>query len=57
MKLTDNLYFYPERGMLDCNTYVIRGKPNIIIDVGSPQSLPALLQELPQDGFQPELHG
>ena len=54
MKLTDNLYFYPEKGMLDCNTYVIRGNPSIIVDPGSPQFLPALIQELPRDGIQPE---
>ncbi len=24
MKLTKNLYFYPEKGMMDSNTYVIK---------------------------------
>lgn len=51
MKLTNNLYFYPERGMLDCNTYVIKGTPTIIIDPGSTQFLTALLQEMRQDGI------
>jgi glyoxylase-like metal-dependent hydrolase (beta-lactamase superfamily II) len=51
MKLTNNLYFYPERGMLDCNTYVVKGNPTIIIDPGSTQFLAALLQELRQDGI------
>ena len=51
MKLTNNLYFYPERGMLDCNTYVIKGTPTIIIDPGSTQFLTALLQEMHQDGI------
>ena len=53
MKLIDNLYFYPEKGMLDSNTYVIKGKPSIIIDPGSAESLPALTQELQRDGIQP----
>jgi len=51
MKLTNNLYYYPEKGMLDCNTYVIKGTPTIIIDPGSTQFLAALLQELRQDGI------
>lgn len=51
MKLTNNLYYYPEKGMLDCNTYVIKGTPTIIIDPGSTQFLTALLQELRQDGI------
>lgn len=54
MKLTDNLFFFPEKGMLDCNTYVIRGAPSIIIDPGSPQFLPALVQDLQEDGISPE---
>lgn len=54
MKLIDNLYFYPEKGMLDSNTYVIRGNPSIIIDPGSPQFLPALIQDLQKDGIQPK---
>jgi glyoxylase-like metal-dependent hydrolase (beta-lactamase superfamily II) len=54
MKLTDNLYFYPENGMLDSNTYVIKGSPGIIIDPGSPQYLPALTGNLQGDGIQPE---
>ena len=51
MKLTNNLYYYPEKGMLDCNTYVIKGTSTIIIDPGSTQFLTALLQELRQDGI------
>ncbi len=54
MKLTDNLYFYPEKGMLDCNTYVIRDDTSIIIDPGSSQSLPALVEDLLKDGINPE---
>jgi len=51
MKLTNNLYYYPEKGMLDCNTYVIKGTPTIIIDPGSTQFLTTLIQELHQDGI------
>ena len=54
MKLTDNLYFYPEKGMLDSNTYVIKGNLSIIIDPGSLQFLPALTDELQKDGIQPK---
>ena len=54
MKLTNNLYFYPEKGMLDCNTYVIKGDLTVIIDPGSPQFLPLLLQDLSEDGIAPE---
>jgi len=51
MKLTNNLYYYPEKGMLDCNTYVIKGTPTIIIDPGSTQFLTALLEKMHQDGI------
>ncbi len=54
MKLTDNLFFYPEKGMLDCNTYVIKGDLNIIIDPGSTQFLPSLMRDLHEDGIHPE---
>ena len=54
MKLIDNLYFYPEKGMLDCNTYVITGNPSTIIDPGLAQFLPVLLQDLRKDGIEPE---
>jgi len=54
MKLTNNLYFYPERGMFDCNTYVIKDGLGIIIDPGSSMFLPALIQDLRQDGIEPE---
>jgi glyoxylase-like metal-dependent hydrolase (beta-lactamase superfamily II) len=54
MKLTKNLYFYPEKGMLDCNTYVIRDDISIIIDPGLTQFLPELLQDLHRDGIDPK---
>lgn len=54
MKLTNNLYFYSEKGIFDCNTYVIKDEVSIIIDPGSPQFLPALIQDLHGDGIEPE---
>ena len=54
MKLTNNLYFYPEKGMSDCNTYVIKGDLTVIVDPGSPQFLPLLLQDLNKDGINPK---
>jgi len=54
MRLTKNLYFYPEKGMMDCNTYVIKDKTGIIIDPGLTQFLPALFQDLKQDGIEPK---
>ena len=53
MRLTDNLYFYPENGMLDCNTYIIRDDLSIILDPGSPQFLPALIGDMHRDGIEP----
>ena len=52
MKITDNLYFYPESGMLDCNAYVIKDKQTVIIDPGYFQFLPTRLQQLSKDGIQ-----
>ncbi len=54
MKLTDNLYFYSEKGMLDCNTYVVKDDFSIIIDPGLNRFLPALVKDLRQDGIEPE---
>jgi hydroxyacylglutathione hydrolase len=53
MKLTNNLYFYPEQGMLDCNTYVIKGSPGIIIDPGNVEFLASRVGGLHQDGIDP----
>jgi hydroxyacylglutathione hydrolase len=54
MKLTDHLYYYPEYGMLDSNTYVIKDHINIIIDIGSLQYLQNLIKDLKRDGINPE---
>jgi glyoxylase-like metal-dependent hydrolase (beta-lactamase superfamily II) len=54
MKLTNNLYFYPEQGMLDCNTYVIKGSPGLIIDPGNEEFVSARVEGLRQDGIDPK---
>jgi hydroxyacylglutathione hydrolase len=54
MKLINNLYFYPEQGELDCNTYVFTGKPGIIIDPGNQQFLKARVESMREDGIKPE---
>ena len=53
MKLANNLYSYPERGELDCNTYVFTGKPGIIIDPGNPDFLATRVEEMREDGVAP----
>ncbi len=53
MKLTDNLYFYPESGMLDANTYIIKDKEGIIVDPGAAVKLPSLLSSMAKDGIKP----
>ncbi|MBN1160384.1 MAG: MBL fold metallo-hydrolase [Dehalococcoidales bacterium] len=54
MKLINNLYFYPEQGMLDCNTYVIKRVSGIIIDPGNPDYLNRKIAAMEQDGIKPE---
>ena len=54
MKLTDSLYMYPEFGMLDSNTYLIKDNVNILVDLGSRQLLKNVLREMKKDGFAPE---
>lgn len=54
MKLGNNLYLYPERGMLDSNTYVITGNPGAIIDPGNVAYLELSLEGMRQDGIKPE---
>ncbi|MBN1176997.1 MAG: MBL fold metallo-hydrolase [Dehalococcoidales bacterium] len=53
MKLTNNLYFFPEQGMLDCNTYVITGSPGIIIDPGNADYLMSRVAGMKKDGIDP----
>lgn len=54
MKLINNLYFYPEQGMLDANTYIIKGNPGIIIDPGNPHFLASRVGAMHQDGIDPK---
>ena len=53
MKLVNNLYAYAEQGMMDCNTYIIKGSPGIIIDPGNPGYLKALISAMHRDGIEP----
>jgi len=54
MKLTKNLYFFSEKGMMDCNTYVIKDRSSLLIDPGLTQFLPALIEEMQRDGIDPK---
>jgi hydroxyacylglutathione hydrolase len=54
MKLAGNLYFYPESGGLDCNTYVFKSQPGIIIDPGNPEYLESRVAAMREDGIAPE---
>jgi glyoxylase-like metal-dependent hydrolase (beta-lactamase superfamily II) len=54
MKLTNNLLFYPEQGMLDCNTYIIKGNPGIICDPGNAEYFETLVADMKKDGIEPK---
>jgi len=54
MKLTKHIYCYPEKGMLDCNTYLIKDEFTLLIDPGSTEFLSVLLADMKQDGINPE---
>ncbi|MBA7594372.1 hypothetical protein ES703_01313 [subsurface metagenome] len=54
MKLTKNLYFFSEKGMMDCNTYVIKDRSSLLIDPGLTQFLPALIEDMQRDGIDPK---
>ncbi len=51
MKLTENVFSYPETGMMDCNTYVIKDDVTVIIDPGLDRYLPGLIQTMAEDGI------
>jgi hydroxyacylglutathione hydrolase len=53
MKLTESIFYYPEYGMLDANTYIIKDHINIIVDVGSSRFLQNLLADMKKDGIKP----
>jgi hydroxyacylglutathione hydrolase len=54
MKLTNNLYMYPEKGMLDANTYVIQDKTTVLFDPGMTDYLPYKLKDMKADGIDPQ---
>ena len=54
MKLSDSLFYYPENGMMDCNTYVIKDEVNVLIDPGFAQYLPTLIEAMREDGIEPK---
>ncbi len=51
MKLIKNIYAYPEKGMLDANTYVIKDKTTVLIDIGLNDYLPAKIKDMEKDGI------
>jgi len=53
VKLTDHVYFYQERGMLDSNTYVIKGDKLAIIDPGLDRNIGGKAKEMEGDGIDP----
>jgi hydroxyacylglutathione hydrolase len=54
MKITENLFMYPEQGTMDSNTYVVKGAPGLVIDPGNDHYLPTLIRLMGQDGIAPE---
>lgn len=54
MKLQDGVYWYREKGVLDANTYVIRGEQTVLIDPGRGNYLGLLLKEMQEDGIAPK---
>jgi len=54
MKITDNVYFFSETGMMDCNTCLIRDETTVLIDPGLDRYLPGLLQTLEKEGIDPQ---
>ncbi len=49
MKITENLFMYPEQGAMDSNTYVVKGEPGLIIDPGNGHYLASLIRLMEQD--------
>jgi glyoxylase-like metal-dependent hydrolase (beta-lactamase superfamily II) len=54
MKITENLFLYPEKGMLDCNTYVIKDDITVLIDPGLEQHIQGLARDMRNDGIDPK---
>ena len=53
MRLAKNLFLYPERGMSDCNTYVINDDIDVIIDIGRDRHVQKLAEDMRNDGIDP----
>ena len=56
MKILDRVYWYPKRGFLDCNSYLVDDDLCVLIDPGSGsvRNRRDLLEGLEEDGFKPE---
>ena len=54
MELYKNLYWYPERGMMDCNTYLFVSEKSLLIDPGATSYLQYLLEDIKGDGIDPK---
>lgn len=52
MKILEGVYYYPERAMLDCNTYVVKGEKTLLIDSGNLSSIESKLREMQADGIK-----
>jgi hydroxyacylglutathione hydrolase len=62
MKMTNNLFYYPEQGMMDCNTWVFTGNHSpsadgIIFDPGNINYISQLAAEMKKDGLDPKSIG
>jgi hydroxyacylglutathione hydrolase len=60
MKLVNNLYFYPDQGMMDCNHWVITGGPGvpgIIFDPGNVNCVKFLTAAMLKDCIDPKSIG
>jgi hydroxyacylglutathione hydrolase len=51
MKLTNNLFLCPELGMMDANTYVIKGNPGIMFDTGLVNYVEKRVTEMKKDSI------
>ena len=51
MKIGSGVYWYPEKGIFDANTYVLQDELTILVDPGLETYLDQLLNELRADGI------
>ncbi len=49
MKITDNVYFFPETGMMDSNTCVIKDEITVLIDPGLDRYMEGLIKAMKED--------